>query len=292
MSYHGRSLDDLPLAAYTTGMVEGEPEPEAEAETTRPPMDARATALSIVEGSASTQPPTVAQEPPTRLQRTARQTGPEPAAQASAQSVPVAPQPSPAAQQPGARTTPRPGSPDRRLALPPGARDALRNPRVLAGGGLVVAILAIAAIFGGGVASRGSAPGPTASPAPSVAVRPPGAATITLSGAVSGAYTLTGSTGFGRPAGDHLASTWTDSLGSSLTLTGQASSGTRPTGPDLVLTWTVVVKGAPVTFTSDAGECVVGMAVKPSTVSGSIVCTKLKSDDGKLVLNVAGDYGT
>jgi len=54
----------------------------------------------------------------------------------------------------------------------------------------------------------------------------------------------------------------------------------------------VVVDGTAVMFTSDAGECVVGMAVKPGTVSGSLTCEKLKSDDGTVVVNVSGSYRT
>jgi hypothetical protein len=304
MSYHGRSLDDLPLAAYSTGMVEEEPDEEAESETARPAMDARAAALSIVEPQAAAAASAVsaAAGAPT-LPAAAAAAGPAAAAYRPPFAAPGTPVDPPAdeaaAPEAGARRRfalpRRPALSLRPQAwlstLPRDPRAAIRDPRVLAGG-VVVGALVLFTLFGRGAAPGAATPGATASPSAIVATPVPGAVTASLSGAVSGEIGLTGTAGFGHPAGGQLASTWTDGKGSSLTMTGEASAGTRPTGPDLVLTWTLVVKGTPETFTSDGGECVVGMAVKPSTVSGSIECRRLKSDDGKLMLNVSGTYRT
>jgi hypothetical protein len=221
-------------------------------------MDARAAALSIVEAPAVAAPPTAA-------------------AGSDGRAAPPAE---------------RVYGQLRGLSLPPAARAAIRDPRVLTGGAIVVVVLLVAGLLGRGLTSSAAAPTATASPAPAVATPPPAAVTITLSGGVTGAYSLAGSAGLGRPADAHLASTWTDALGDSLTMTGRASAGTQPTGPDLVLALTLVVADTPVTFTSDGGECVVGMALKPATVSGSIVCKKLRSDDGTLVVSVTGSYRT
>ncbi|HXG26747.1 MAG TPA: hypothetical protein VNL94_07850, partial [Candidatus Binatia bacterium] len=75
-------------------------------------------------------------------------------------------------------------------------------------------------------------------------------------------------------------------------LTGPASSGTRTTDSTFSLTWTVMVDGTPVTFTSSDGECTIGMAVQPKAVTGSFVCKKLKSADGKITIDVRGTYRT
>jgi hypothetical protein len=55
---------------------------------------------------------------------------------------------------------------------------------------------------------------------------------------------------------------------------------------------TVPIDGASVTFTSNSGECTVGMAVNSKTVSGTFVCKKLKSDDGEYVVDARGTYRT
>jgi hypothetical protein len=52
------------------------------------------------------------------------------------------------------------------------------------------------------------------------------------------------------------------------------------------------VKDRPVSFTSDAGECTIGMAVNPTNISGTFSCRNLKSDDGKLVVGATGTYRT
>ena len=53
-----------------------------------------------------------------------------------------------------------------------------------------------------------------------------------------------------------------------------------------------MVDGELVTFTSNAGECTIGMAVNPKSVTGSFTCHKVKSDDGKLTVDASGTYRT
>lgn len=168
----------------------------------------------------------------------------------------------------------------------------MRDPRVLVGIVVVVGIvvLLVGLTGRGGPLDGGAA---DASPSPGApVVAPPGVATLTLTGDVVGEYGLTGSTGTGRPADDHLDSTWSDATRTTLALAGRAGSGTRTTAEDLVLVLTVVVNGSPVTFTSEDGECTVGMAVQATTVRGSYVCKDLASDDGKLVVKATGTYQT
>ena len=172
------------------------------------------------------------------------------------------------------------------------AKRAIRDPRLLVAGFIVAGIAVLAVVFGGGWTPGGLASAPTASPTLAVVTPPPGVASMTISGGVTGAFSLTGTVGFGRPSNDQLASTWTDARGGTLTLTGLASSGTRPTGPDLGVTWAMVVGGTTVTFTSQGGECVVGMAVQPTAVVGSITCHALTSADGTVVIDVEGTYHT
>ena len=113
-----------------------------------------------------------------------------------------------------------------------------------------------------------------------------------MTGELEGTFSLTGSTGLGLPPDGQLASTWTDATGSALALTGAAGSGTRTTTPELVLTMTVVVRGASLEFTSEAGECTVGMAEKMFNVSGSFVCPEITSDDGRVTVKITGTYRT
>jgi hypothetical protein len=310
MSFHGRSLDDLPLAAYSSGLDPEELD-EPEPEPAHPPMDARAAALSIVEPEVTAPPGTVAKRKRgrpalPRLPRLPSLRRERPAAEPQDTRVVVHPQVSTVSTEPQEPKVAALPQYKRVVAAPPQepsgfarpaperqkSRWAARRPLLLAGGVILGGIVVAVIIFGGGWTAGGLLPSATASAAPTVAPPPPGAASLTLSGAIAGKYDLTGTTGFGRPSGDRLASTWTDALRSSLTLTGQASTGTRPTGPDLALTWTVVIDGAAVTFTSRSGECVVGMAVKPTMVSGSIVCEELTSADGKVVIEVTGTYHT
>lgn len=266
MSDQARSIDELPLAAYSTGMVEDEPARGRDAATADP-----AAADTPMNASPATEP--LAAPPP----------GPP-----SGVVVTVVPAGSARTPKTAASTPPRRPT----LAFPTDLRATLREPRTLAAGAVVLGVLILAVTLGGGLGSGAPVPSATASPAPTLVAQPAGAATLTLSGGLTGTYSLAGSTGLGRPADNRLASTWTDVDGNTLALTGKASSGTRPTAPDFVLTWSVTVDGKPVTFTSNRGECVLGMAVKPRTVSGSITCTNLASDDGKLVVGIAGNYRT
>jgi hypothetical protein len=173
-------------------------------------------------------------------------------------------------------------------------RAAARDRRVLAVGivGVGLMVLGASVLLGGGPGGFGAADASPTAPGAAAATAPPGAATVTLTGSTSGTYELAGTAGSGRPTGDLLDAAWTDAAGSSLALAGRAGSGTRTTSGELVLTWTVMVDARPVTFTSDAGECTVGMAVKPTSVTGSFVCGRLTSDDGKVTLKVTGTYRT
>ena len=61
---------------------------------------------------------------------------------------------------------------------------------------------------------------------------------------------------------------------------------------NFVLTWTMLVNGAAVTFTSRAAECTIGMAVAVKAVHGTFVCKELRSPDGKHVVDLRGSYTT
>jgi hypothetical protein len=172
-------------------------------------------------------------------------------------------------------------------------RTAVRDPRVLLGavGVLAVAVLAWG-FLGGGGPSAGGPDGAGSSPTPGPVIAAPGVASVTLAGSLSGSYSLTGSSGSGRPSDGQLNAVWTDASGSSFTLTGRAGKGTRTTGDDLVLTFSVTVDGKAVIFSSSNKECTVGMATKPNSVSGSFVCSELTSADGKRTVKATGTYQT
>jgi hypothetical protein len=174
------------------------------------------------------------------------------------------------------------------------ARDFVRaNPRLVAGAGFVAVILFGLVLLSSGSGLPGAA-GIAATPsAPAAApvVVEPGSATLVLTGSVKATYTLTGNAG--QPvAGNAVTGTWTDPLQNLLKLAGPVDRGTRTTDADLVLTWSLTVGGKLVTFTSSAGECTIGMAVNPTSVSGSFSCRKLKSADGKLTVEASGTYRT
>jgi len=259
MTLKGRSLDDLPLAAYSTGV-----EPDDPPDDQRPAdRAADATHLETVNAAAA---PTFA---PASL-------GADHDLGAAAAS----------------RAT-------RRLAIPPwlaNPRSNVRDPRLLMTSviGVGVVLLVASLVFGGGPAAGGVDPNTTASvPPPAPTVPPPtGDATVDLSGKLTGSYLLAGASGTGPASNGRISVTWTDAAGASLVLAGPASSGTRTTDPTFTLSWSLMVEGAPVTFTSDAGECTVGMAVQPRTVSGSFVCKKLQSDDGSQTVDLRGTYRT
>jgi hypothetical protein len=255
MPLKGRSPDDMPLAAYSTGV-----DPDTE-----PDLD----------------PPALAAD--------------DPSATASA-----APFDNDLPADPFGQAAPPPGA--RSASARPAFRDVLRNPRanvrdprVLLSGvvafGLVLLVVSLAA--GGVGKGQGTAlASPSAPAGPVITAAPAGDANVEITGAVTGTFDLTGVTGTGRPSGSHMASSWVDLVGDALALGGPVSAGTRTTDAGFVLSWTVMVKGKAVTFTSKAGECVIGMAVKPTTVSGSFTCHKVKSADGKLVVGATGTYRT
>ncbi len=270
MTIQGRSLDDLPLAAYTTGVkpdprLEEREAAEAAALASMPPIDdvpamdaAAMAALPLADGE------------------------PDPAAKSGHIRVPVG------------VPLPRLSALPEWLAHP---REHLRDPRLLltgvVGAGLVLLVLSLL-LGGGGAGALGAAnPSPSAPLFIATAPPPAGNASVEITtGKLAGIHDLSGATGSGPAIASRVEATWDSATGTTLALSGAASSGTRTTDTSFVLTWTLLVDGTPVTFTSDAGECTVGMAVQAKVVTGSFVCKKLKSDDGKLTVDARGTYRT
>ena len=258
MTVSGRSMDDQPLAAYSRrGTVEPEnEEPEQSMQGSMPWHD--------VDEATATTPSAIAFGTPDQ---------PMVPSEATAGADAVIRLPTP--------------------ALGP-ARDYVRaNPRLVAGVGFVAVILFGLVLLGSGSGlpgAAGSGASPSAPAVVPVAVEP-GSATLVVTGSVKATYTLTGNAGQ-APAGNAVTGTWTDPLQTVLTLVGPVDRGTRTTDAGLVLTWAVMVDGKLVTFTSTAGECTIGMAVNPKSVSGSFSCRRLKSADGKLTVEASGTYRT
>lgn len=173
-------------------------------------------------------------------------------------------------------------------------RANIRDPRLLLSGviALGVVLLAVSLLGGGAAKGQGTALASPSAPAGPLVSAGPGNASVEITGALTGTFELTGVTGAGVPSGSSMASSWGDPGGDALAIGGPVSAGTRTTDTSLTLTWTVLVKGKAVTFTSSAGECVIGMAVKPTSVSGSFTCHKVKSADGKLTVGASGTYRT
>jgi hypothetical protein len=270
MTTQGRSLDDLPLAAYTRGVKPDERLEELEEqEAAIEAAAAEAAAMAI----ASAEP------------------GGDPLAD-------IIPEDEPGSTT-GGRTMPALALPNvpalpEWLAHP---RANIRDPRLMMTGviGVGVVLLAGSVLLGSKPTAGATGPDASASARPVAAatVPPPsGDATVEVSGKMTGEFTLTGATGTGPPSAGRIAVTWMDSTGSSLAMAGPASPGTRTTDAAFSITWTTLVDGTPRTFTSATGECTVGMALQPKTVTGSFVCKKLKSDDGKLTIDVRGTYRT
>ena len=328
MSLQGRSLDDLPLAAYSTGIDPEEVEeldqgeehgfvpPSAPGSHEHDPNLASATAQvpdaptteALPAGGPGGRTPLRRRGvrlPDVRLPRLGRSK-----ADALAQAAPFQPVHQAAHQAPGFQpvsyqsvapqlvppahrhvdVTPssEPGSLLGRLP-----RASTRDPRVLAGGTIVVGLmlLAISVLGGGGQASGG---GPTGSQGTTAALATtaPANATVEMTGATAGMYSLTGAKGAGPAVDSQLDATWTDPLGESLGIVGLASQGVRTTDANFVLSWTMLIKNQPVTFTSRDSECTVGMAVGPRAVKGTFVCKNLRSGDGKHVVDLRGTYTT
>ena len=258
MTYQSRSLDDLPLAAYTTGMEPAQDEDDA----------------NVAEAAAAVP----AADVPFRPALDPADLPADPAGLASAppRSLPSLPK------VPEWLTHPR--------------RHA-RDPRLLMSGVVGVGVLLLVGSLvlggGGGPSLTGANASPTAPAIVPTAAPPAGSASVEATGKVgAGARELIGLTGTGPAVAQRIESTWGDDAGTILGLSGAASAGTRTTDSTFVLTWTVMVNGAPLTFTSDSGECTVGMAVQPRQVSGSFTCKKLRSPDGKVTIDVRGTYRT
>ena len=337
MGFQGRSLDDLPLAAYTTGVApdEDEPvEPELDPDLVAPPpMTQQEIAAALAESvSATTAPPEKKARsrpslklPSLRRPKTSalQQAAPfQPVAagapaSASFQAVsagapaaatfqPVASFQATPAFEPVSRPVamPKPGKAPKPAA---GAGDAvkrgrpglalpklsLRDPRILAGGAVVIGLGLLGfSLLGGGPAS-GSGPVASQDTGAVVPTAPPvGNASVELTGSQAHIYPLTGATGFGLPVNSQINATWTDPAGDSLGITGLASQGTRTTDPNFVLTWTMLIDNQSVTFTSRGSECTIGMAVGVRSVHGTFTCKKLKSGDGRHEIDMRGTYTT
>jgi hypothetical protein len=256
MTISGRSEDDLPLAAYsrrgTANQDDDVSEPLAPVANAAPPY--------LTAPSAPHRTMTL-----------------------DALDEPMAPAPTDA------------GPPTRRLGagLDRARVIARRNPRLAAGAGFV-AVIAVGLMLLGGSSPAPSAAGVLATagtPTVPPAVADPGAASLVLTGSVEATLSFTGSAP-SPVAANVVSAAWADQLENVLTLDGPVDRGTRTTDAGLVLTLGLMVDGKLVTFTSQAGECTIGMASSPKAVSGSFACPKLTSDDGKLTVGATGTYRT
>jgi hypothetical protein len=262
MTFHGRSLDDMPLAAYGGSGLELDDVDESRPEAASDPHDA---------------------EPDPAGPGVAAETPPGPFAYAV---------PSTSLPDDNFGT----GVPAPARTIPPVLGRAvrkLRTSRVAAGSAFMGVILVGLLLLNGSIGKPSAAGAQaSASAAPVVAVTPePGNATLEISGKTEQSFTFTGASGAGTP-GAPLSVTWADASTNTLGLEGTADRGTRSTDAALVLSFTVVLDDAPVTFTSSDGECTIGMAVHPRNVSGTFSCKKLQSDDGKVTINATGSYKT
>lgn len=167
-----------------------------------------------------------------------------------------------------------------------------RTSRVAAGAGFAVVILVGVVLLSSGGASPGAtASTPTKGPTAAPTVAPPsGNASMTLSGVATGSFTLTGQAGGQQVSHTAVALSWADAQQTTLSIAGPVDRGTRATDEQLVLTIAVLVNGQPVTFTSKAGECTIGMAEVGTNVQGSFTCHKLKGPDGKATVEASGTY--
>jgi hypothetical protein len=258
MTYDGgRSLDDLPLAAYGGSGMELSVDDEAKLDTVPSP-------------DSETAPVEASPIPPGPF---AHATGPD---------APLLGEP-----------LPRRALPVVLVGLATRVLTLLRTSRPAAGAafGLVI-VVGLVVLLGGGQnpGAAGADASPSAAPIPA-ATREPGNATLVLTGEVEQEVTFTTSTGEGSPSAP-LQYTWTNVTANTLGLTGPVDRGTRSTGETLVLHWTVLIDDKPVTFTSTEGECTLGMGVVGTRVQGTFTCKKLKSDDGDYVVEATGTYRT
>lgn len=254
MPTKGRSADDLPLAAYLTG-VDPATEPVRDPEPVVPPAEPQGASQGAPDGLARG-PFDYAVAQPTQGE--------------------------------GEVVAPPPGTLVGRARAFYG-----RNPRLVGGGAFVTMIVVgLMLLTGGqpGPSAAGATPSPSAPPTVTIAAEP-GEARLVLTGSLDATYSLIGAAN--QPVvGNALTATWADPLQNVLTLNGPVDRGTRTTGAGLVLTWGLMVDGELVTFTSNAGECTIGMAVLSNHVTGSFTCKKIKSDNGKLTIRVSGTYRT
>lgn len=245
-----RSLDDLPLAAYGGTGLESAEPAVADAE-------------AAAEATAGPSDP--AMRPPS------------PAADA------WAPGGGPAA---GDEAAAQARSPIARLI------HLFRTSRVAGGVGFAVVIVVGLLLLSG----RGAPPGATAATPSGVPTagptitRPSGEVSMTLDGPLAGTFALTGLAGGQYVDASTVELGWGDAQRTTLSIAGPVDRGTRTTDERLVLTILVLVDGLPVTFTSAAGECTIGMASVAGKVQGSFSCRKLKSADGKLTIGASGTY--
>jgi hypothetical protein len=331
MGFQGRSLDDLPLAAYTTGVAPDEDaavdpatDPAADPDLVAPhPMTQQEIAAALADSvsNAIGPPEKKARRPRASLKLPSLRRSKAAALQQAAPFQPVgagAPAPSSfqavSAGGPAAATfqpvasfqatpafepvthpavAPKPGQPKAlkvKRTLPP---LSLRDPRILAGGVVVIGLALLGFSLLGGGPAGGSGPVATQDAAAIVPTAPPvGNASVELTGTLAHIYPLTGATGAGPAVESQLNATWTDPAGESLGITGLASQGTRTTDPNFVLSWTMLIDHQSVTFTSRASECTIGMAVGIKVVHGTFVCKNLKSGDGKHEIDMRGTYTT
>ena len=260
-----RTVDDMPLAAYGgTGMEDDEPEATLEAaeSATAPALtaDPTGTAAAAAMGIPAAVPAALSEAHPDDL------TTDEPLASAKA-----AP----------------PGLPGP-LA---GIVHLFRTSRLAAGAGFAaVIVVGLVLLSGGGASPAATAATPTGGTAQPTVQPPSGDVSMMLTGATSGSFTLTGLAGGQQVGGGAVALGWADAQQTTLSITGPLDRGTRTTDEHLVLTLGVVVAGQPVTFTSMAGECTIGMAQVGLKVQGSFTCHKLAGPDGKLTIEASGTY--
>ena len=322
MSNQGRSLDDLPLAAYSTGVVADEPDEETVAEPSHLSQQEAIVLAMGAEPPPSTEPapaaprgggpglprlsvprPSLPRPSLPRLPRFGGRTRAAAVAEspfsvaAPALAMPVAryptstPAPAPASPAiPGRARGGDLGNLGARLRNP---RTAVRDPRVLFGGMVAIGVVLLGISFLGGNPAGGAGPAASASPGPGAAgPTTPGPGSIQVTGDFEAAFDLTGTAAVGKPADGQLLATWDDGAGTSVPLPGRVGSVTRTTTSALTLAITVMRNGAPVTFTSEAGECTIGMAEKMFNVTGGFVCPEIRSNGGRYTVKLSGTYQT
>lgn len=245
-----KSLDDMPLAAYGGAAMDDEAHVQPEPST--------------VEPAAEPQPV---------------------AAMAADRTVAAAPSPIDDLPVPEDELPQGPGPLARIVTL-------FRTSRIAAGAGFVVVIVVgLMLLSGGGASPTATASTPTLGPSAVPTIAPPsGEASMNLSGVATGTFTLGGLAGGQQVSGGSVSLAWGDAQQTKLSIAGPLDRGTRTTDEHLVLTITALVAGQPVTFTSAAGECTIGMAEVGTTVQGSFTCRKLKGPDGKATIEASGTY--